>query len=704
MNNGIEMLNDTLSIFEKGYYYIENKKVKIKLTRDEQKNVKVFLPNEINELENYRFDKKFFSADKCVYGCENADSFSAAREMIKKYPNSFSGDRKVLVLNFANPIRPGGGVRYGALAQEEDLCRKSSLLISLESRESEKYYEYNKNLCSNMGSDAIIVTPKVEIIKDEKGNLLDESVIVSVITCAAPIIRYDCDGIDEEEYKSIFYNRIMGILRCAAVMGYENLVLGAFGCGAFGNDARVVSDLFYKALKNFEIDGMKDKDCFNEIRFAVLDYSAEKYNFNEFYRNFNNQNFYRDEIKAETPLINAKRREREKYLNKIKGSMFGGAIGDALGYTVEFMSDWKITERFGKDGITEYVPINGIAQISDDTQMSLFTANGILFGETMRAIKGISGEPHVFVPKAYQDWLITQENYFDADNPPERLEKEYGISWLLDVPELFNRRAPGGTCLNALEMRRSYYYDNDCCDEGLCAGEYTKYPINDSKGCGGIMRTAPLGLYYKTESKEELKDLDKIGAELSAVTHGHSLGYMPSAVLTHILNRIVCSTETGMTLEDIVVDARDTIAEMYSEDEHIDELVNIINNAIELSKNEYEDSRNIQMLGEGWVAEETLAIAIYCSLRHSDDFSKGIIAAVNHSGDSDSTGAVTGNILGALLGFDNIEQKWLDNLELYDVIDEISTDLCYGCVLNKSGNYNDPEWVRKYVDCRRICR
>ena len=135
--------------------------------------------------------------------------------------------RKVLVLNFANPIRPGGGVRYEVLAQEEDLCRKSSLLISLENRESEKYYEYNKNLCSNMGSDAIIVTPKVEIIKDEKGNLLDESVIVSVITFAAPIIRYDCDGIDEEEYKNIFYNRIMGILRCAAVMGYKNLVLGA---------------------------------------------------------------------------------------------------------------------------------------------------------------------------------------------------------------------------------------------------------------------------------------------------------------------------------------------------------------------------------------------------------------------------------------------------------------------------------------------
>ena len=91
MNNGIEMLNDMLSIFEKGYYYIENKKVKIKLTRDEQENVRVFLPNEINELENYRFDKKFFSADKCVYGCENTDSFSVARQMTKEFLHSIIG-------------------------------------------------------------------------------------------------------------------------------------------------------------------------------------------------------------------------------------------------------------------------------------------------------------------------------------------------------------------------------------------------------------------------------------------------------------------------------------------------------------------------------------------------------------------------------------------------------------------------------------
>ena len=83
----------------------------------------------------------------------------------------------------------------------------------------------------------------------------------------------------------------------------------------------------------------------------------------------------------------------------------------------------------------------------------------------------------------------------------------------------------------------------------------------------------------------------------------------------------------------------------------------MIDLAIELSENDADDLENINRLGKGWVAEETLAIAIYCSLKYQNDFSKGIIAAVNHSGDSDSTGAATGNILGAALGYDKIEDK-----------------------------------------------
>ena len=119
--------------------------------------------------------------------------------------------------------------------------------------------------------------------------------------------------------------------------------------------------------------------------------------------------------------------------------------------------------------------------------------------------------------------------------------------------------------------------------------------------------------------------------------------------------------------------------------------------AVELSENTAPDLENIHRLGEGWVAEETLGIALYCALKYADDFSAGVIAAVNHKGDSDSTGAVTGNILGALLGLDAIDQKWKKDLELYDVIVEMADDLCFGCRMSEHSAYKDPDWERKYI-------
>ena len=108
------------------------------------------------------------------------------------------------------------------------------------------------------------------------------------------------------------------------------------------------------------------------------------------------------------------------------------------------------------------------------------------------------------------------------------------------------------------------------------------------------------------------------------------------------------------------------------------------------------DPDNIHALGGGWVAEETLAIAIYCALRYSDDFSRGVAASVNHSGDSDSTGAVTGNILGAWLGRSAIEEKWTRTLELKKVILEMADDLCDACTPSGDGSAPSPQWEKKY--------
>ena len=145
----------------------------------------------------------------------------------------------------------------------------------------------------------------------------------------------------------------------------------------------------------------------------------------------------------------------------------------------------------------------------------------------------------------------------------------------------------------------------------------------------------------------------------------------------------------GMALLDAVLDMRKTVSRQFANAEHIGELLELIDRAIELSQADVDDNEAIHALGEGWVGDEVLAIALYCALKHSHDFDRAIIAAVNHKGDSDSTGAITGNILGAYLGLGKIPQKYTDKLELKDVIFEIADDLYNDC--------RDDTWNNKYI-------
>ncbi len=681
--DNIQMLEDTLSIFKSGKYIKDGKTIYTKLSRKQMEECYVYLPENVQDIMNRKDFEHIHVMGRVGVGCRNIDSFGMAQEQYQ-YSLLFSGKKakNILVLNFANPVNPGGGVRRGVRAQEEDLCRKSSLLFSLEGDCAQKYYRYNKSLHTYMGSDAIILTPNVEIIKDVNGELLDESLIVSVMTCAAPMLTQGTEGMNDEQYQDLFYNRICGMLKCAAYWGYKVLVLGAFGCGAFGNDAKLVSDLFYKALKEFNYDGMRAKDFFRRIDFAVLDKTSEQYNFNEFNRNFHH--FYRDEDNEEIERAKKKKKEKEVNLDPIRGCLFGGAVGDALGYAVEFMADYAIFDQYGVEGITEYTldRNTGKALISDDTQMTLFTANGLLVGDTRGCMRGIQGWPRGYVAKSYQDWLFTQTHQLGEER--QGSIRNRSISWLCDVPELYACRAPGNTCLSALaEAAQSDYVD-----------DYIANPRNNSKGCGGVMRIAPLALNYQIA----IDKLDIEAAQIAAITHGHSLGYMPAAVLCHIINRIVFPGEQRMSLKEIVIEAQKNVGKIFEGDKHLQELTDIIDRAIALSENDVDDLENIRALGQGWVAEETLAIAIYCSLRYANDFSRGIIAAVNHSGDSDSTGAVTGNILGALVGYDAIEEKWKKDLECADVILEMADDICHGCQMSEYSSYYDARWARKYMN------
>lgn len=297
-NHNIDILQDTLDVCERGYYEHESGRVDLKLDMDHMLIAEVYEPR---VLEGFRACKDFvhpYLEGRCSYSVVNTDSFTLAREIAEGNP-----DDEVLVLNLANPVHIGGGVRRGAKAQEEDLCRQSTLLLALEGEASSWYYEYNRSLHTRKGSDAVIIIPEVEIFKDADYNYLDHTTVVSVITCAAPILDLGI-SYDKGKYRKMMYHRIEGILVAAAVNGYKRLVLGAFGCGAFNNDAAIVSDIFYDVIKNFRLDGENVDALFKSIDFAILTKPGKTYNYDEFARNFGDFYAIEEELekrKAEHP-------------------------------------------------------------------------------------------------------------------------------------------------------------------------------------------------------------------------------------------------------------------------------------------------------------------------------------------------------------------------------------------------------------------
>lgn len=353
-------------------------------------------------------------------------------------------------------------------------------------------------------------------------------------------------------------------------------------------------------------------------------------------------------------------------LDRFRGCLIGGAAGDALGYAVEFMSAQSIFARYGEKGITEYRLTDGLARISDDTQMTLFTATGLLSAEA----RG-DGDYARAIARSYRDWLRTQHGSYPLP------EGERG-SWLSDVPELFSPRAPGNTCLSALGSGGTGTFEQ---------------PLNHSKGCGGVMRVAPIALFFNDASLD-IAGIDRLGAQAAAITHGGPMGYIPAALQVHIVHRL---SQDDLPVGKAIRDAIDAVARQWAGTEGLEAFISLMERALDLASGDIRDLDAIRALGEGWVGDEAIAIAAYCAARYSEDFDRAMIAAVNHSGDSDSTGAIAGNILGAHLGLAGIPEKYTAHLELKDVILELADDLYTG--FRDAGA--DADWDMKYRLNRR---
>lgn len=376
--------------------------------------------------------------------------------------------------------------------------------------------------------------------------------------------------------------------------------------------------------------------------------------------------------------------------DKIYGCMVGGAVGDALGYPVEFFSRQQILSRYGEPGITRYeLDRNGLAEISDDTQMSLFTAAGCLLGMTRMCCRGIMGALHFYNTFTYQNWLYTQTHSFKEDLNGTNVD-----TWLMRVPGLYARRAPGNTCLSAISDMQ----------KGL-------EPQNDSCGCGGVMRVAPIPLICFRHHYGDVEGMAAAveAAEAARLTHKHPLGFLPAAALSLILSRLL--ERTGIdgavefacnSLEKLVSehDGDRTYLELWPKD--VKKLQDILTCAVRMGMSRCgADAECIGQLGQGWTGHEALAIAVYCAARHADSFEDAVVAAVNHDGDSDSTGAICGNIMGLIHGRNRIPECYTEHLELLDVIEDIADDLYEGCSIGEYCDMDSPEkfrWFYLYTE------
>lgn len=360
-----------------------------------------------------------------------------------------------------------------------------------------------------------------------------------------------------------------------------------------------------------------------------------------------------------------------EYRSRVRGCLLGGALGDALGAPVEFESLGEIRRQYGPAGLIEPAPDQRgrVGLITDDTQMTLFTVEGLIRGEDVTAVQ-----------RAYLRWLDTQQH-----SSPPPADGGVRTGRLREQRWLYSRRAPGNACLS-----------------GLRHGKVTAPapfgepgPVNpDSKGCGTVMRSAPFG--FRARSARHAFEL---AAECAQVTHGHPTGYLAAgafaAIVHFLMNDLAAdgSATDSAPLAQAVRRAMDLLSAYPSHEE----TTGALRAAVSLAAEGVPSPERVESLGGAWIAEEALAIAVYCALVNPEpgDIRQALLLAVNHSGDSDSTGAVCGNLLGALHGETALPGDWLVHLEGRDAITELADDFA---ARSADGHEATGDWLTKYPE------
>jgi uncharacterized protein (TIGR02452 family) len=263
----MEVAKQTVEIVKRGFYALPDERVvsiapAVRACLDA---TRFFAPDSLEAVRREALTKPV--GDRTVIEVHNETTLAGIARLL------VADAGPVAALNFASAKNPGGGFLNGSQAQEESLARSSALYASL--LLAPDYYMGHRRMASCLYSDAMILSPVCPVFRDDEGTLLDEPQLATFITSAAP----NAGAIDSDETRhlaDVFRRRADYILAVAAAHGYDNLVLGAWGCGVFRNDPALVADVFAEHLHGLWANR------FRRVVFAVLDTSTALATFEAF--------------------------------------------------------------------------------------------------------------------------------------------------------------------------------------------------------------------------------------------------------------------------------------------------------------------------------------------------------------------------------------------------------------------------------------
>lgn len=354
-----------------------------------------------------------------------------------------------------------------------------------------------------------------------------------------------------------------------------------------------------------------------------------------------------------------------------RGCLLGMAVGDAMGYPVDSLELGEIRENYGPNGLLGYDLVNGYADITSYTQLAAFACNGLLIALTRGQMMGKMAPLVKYVGLSSREWLASQRPW----GRPERT-----FCWLLRRPDICRRYCMDTRMLDTLSREPPGTLET---------------PVNSFTGPGGLTTAVAAGLFYAPNRMGQ-RELDRLGAETVALTHGGPLAFLSGAALAHLVSR--CLVKPQAPLKQLVLETVQAVnAQFASQYSQCQELTTLLRLAVAMEADTSLPTWDVMEKLRCTSAAQVLAGAVYACLAGGEEFDASLIIAVNHSGRSAAVGAVTGALLGLRQGEAALPEFYLECLESGDTLRELADDLWTGCPMEQGKRLFDADWDHKYI-------